>query len=86
LLGSGHVVFPRPEADHLLSIKLGGLSYQRVAEEIENLLSDVESAAQISTLSEAADRRWIDDFVASTHRCEILNTPPGDIKSADCYQ
>lgn len=71
LLESGAVVFPRPEAAHLVAIKTGQLPYQAVAEEIENLLAEVETAAERSTLPQAADTAWIDDFVASVYRRQV---------------
>jgi hypothetical protein len=37
--------FPRPDAAHLLEIKLGKLPFAQVAEEIEGLLEEVEEAA-----------------------------------------
>lgn len=71
LLRTGVVIFPRPEAGHLLAIKLGELPYQEVAEEIDGLLPAVEREAEISTLPETADQAWIDDFVTETHRIAI---------------
>ena len=71
LLNTGEVIFPRPERKHLLAVKTGQLDYKIVAEEIENLLTEVEEAAEKSTLPEKADQKWIDDFVAGVHRQEI---------------
>lgn len=73
LFGTGHITFPRPEAAHLISIKTGALPYKPVAEEIEGLLDEVEQAAAASTLPEAPDEAWIDEFVAAAHRHEVLN-------------
>lgn len=74
LLRTGVVEFPRPDAEHLLAIKLGKLPYQQVAEEIDDLLPAVEREADRSTLPASADLAWIDDFVATVYRSEI--TPP----------
>lgn len=71
LLQTGAVVFPRPEAEHLLAIKLGQLPYQQVAEEIDELLPAVEREAAASTLPVSADLEWIDEFVASIHANEV---------------
>lgn len=67
LLQTGHVTFPRPEAEHLIAIKLGTLAYQDVSAEIEDLLAAVEREAERSTLPESADLEWIEDFVAGIH-------------------
>lgn len=67
LLTCHRFTFPRPEAEHLVKIKTGQLSYQTVAEEIEQLLVDVEEAAATSALPAQADVGWIDDFVAKKH-------------------
>lgn len=73
LLSSGHVTFPRPDAAHLLEIKLGRVRYQEVAAEIEGLLDRVEAAAEVSALPAEPDHSWIDGFVAEVHRREVLN-------------
>jgi hypothetical protein len=73
LLNTGSVIFPRPDAAHLLAIKTGRLSYQAVAAEIDELLPAVEDAATRSALPEQPDTAWLDDFVASVH-AEAVNS------------
>jgi hypothetical protein len=73
-LGTGHVTFPLPNAQHVLAIKTGKLSYQDVSCEIEDLLERVEAAALVSALPEAPDRQWIDDFVERVYRAEICRS------------
>ncbi len=68
LLCTGCVTFPRPERERLVAIKTGQLPYQEVADEIEALLEEVESAAVSSTLPDKPDMEWIDDFVVTVHR------------------
>lgn len=72
-LETGRVTFPRPDAVHLLAIKLGELTYAAVAEEIEALLSDVETAAARTPLPETADLAPAEDFVADLYRRIVLN-------------
>ncbi|TJW14433.1 MAG: hypothetical protein E5W82_10680 [Mesorhizobium sp.] len=74
LLRTGFVTFPLPNAAHVLEIKQGLLPYQVVAAEIEYLLERVEAAAAASTLPAEPDLAWIDDFVASSYRDEVLET------------
>ena len=71
-LGTGRVVFPRPEAAHLLAIKRGDLPYLAVADEIERLLGDVEAATSRTPLPEAVDLAPAEDFVADLYR-RIVN-------------
>ena len=66
-LNAGRVTFPRPDAAHLLAIKLGTLPYVAVAEEIEALLSEVETAAARTPLPETADITPAEDFVAGLY-------------------
>lgn len=68
LLTTGDVVFPRANAAHLLAIKTGQLEYQPVADEIDQLLIEVEAAAAASTLPPAVDHTWIDDLVLRAHK------------------
>lgn len=67
VLQTANVVFPRPDAAHLLAVKKGELPYQAVSEEIEALLSQIEIEAARSVLRPAPDREWIDDFVAAAY-------------------
>lgn len=74
LLTTGHITFPLPNAQHVLEIKQGLLAYQPVAEEIEHLLEAVESASQVSTLPEVADKAWIDETVWAAHSRQITRS------------
>lgn len=66
-LSVGHMTFPRPEAARLLDIKTGALPYLEVAEEIEELLEQVQAAADHSPLPENPDQEWIDDFIVNAY-------------------
>jgi hypothetical protein len=68
LLTTGHVTFPRPEAAHLVAIKTGQAAYAPVADEIEQLLADVERAAAASSLPAQADRSFMDDMIVAAYR------------------
>lgn len=72
LLNTGEVVFPLRYAPHLLEIKTGQRDYKAVAEEIENLVEQVNEAAGSSALRDEPDYEWIDHFVASIHRDQAL--------------
>lgn len=63
VLTTGHIEFPRPEAAHLLAIKLGQLSYLAVAAEIEQLLETVKTVQKTSILPDEPDHAFIDDLV-----------------------
>lgn len=71
LLGTGNIRFPLAYADHILEIKTGQRDYASVADEIVELLDDVKSAAERSTLRDEPDYDWIDQFVASIHRDHV---------------
>jgi hypothetical protein len=70
-LRTGFVTFPRPDAAHLLEIKLGNLPFAQVGEEIEGLLEEVEEAAQSSSLPDKPDAAWCEQFVFDAYRAEI---------------
>lgn len=67
VLINGRVQFPLPYAPHLLAIKRGELPYQQVREEIEQLLVDVEAAADRSSLPMELDQSFIDDLVSRAY-------------------
>lgn len=71
LLQTGEVIFPRPDAGHLLAIKTGALPYRDVASEIDALLPAIEAEAARSPLPDAPDTEWIEGFVADAHRSII---------------
>ncbi|MBL0320406.1 MAG: nucleotidyltransferase domain-containing protein [Alphaproteobacteria bacterium] len=66
------ITFPRPEANHLVDIKLGRLPFQQVSEEIETLLVEVETAMVYSPLPDSFDQRLIDGFIEALYR-KIIN-------------
>lgn len=72
LLTTGHVTFPRPEAQHLVAIKTGRMDYVVVAEWIERLLGDVETAAARSTLPAEPDRELMDQITVAAYRLAVL--------------
>ena len=58
-----HITFPRPEAQHLIAIKQGKILFEQVTDEIENLLAQVEEAAQYTSLPDTYDTMLIDNFI-----------------------
>jgi hypothetical protein len=73
LLETGWITFPRPDAAHLLNIKLGQLPFKVVAEEIERLLDEVKAAQTRSSLPEEPDHSFIDAFVAKVYSDTIID-------------
>lgn len=71
LLRTGHITFPLPNAEHITKIKTGGVPYQDVAAEIEDLLVRVEAESAASSLPDKPDLGWIDAFVERIHRAEV---------------
>jgi len=71
LLKTGNIDFPLKNRAHILDIKLGWLKYDQVAEEIEQLLVDVEEASKVSVLRNEPDYEWIDSLVEEVY-AEII--------------
>ena len=72
LFETGRIVFPLASADHLRRIKLGALTYQTVAAEIESLLEAVEAAARRSSLPNTPDQAAMGELVARVYRRRVL--------------
>lgn len=68
-----HIEFPLSYASHLLDIKLGKLPYQKVAEEIEQLLIDVEDEAKKSTLPDKPNMELLGDVICDLHLKNIFH-------------
>jgi hypothetical protein len=71
LLSTANVTFPLPNAAHILDIKRGLLPYDEVANEIERLLVEVESASESSTLRDEADQAFIDNLVQREYKQSV---------------
>ncbi len=67
LLATGHVTFPRPEADLLLAIRKGEMPYSVVANLIEDNLESLEAAQEVSRLREKPDQALIDRLILETY-------------------
>jgi len=67
------ITFPRPEAEHLLAIKQGNISFNDITDEIERLMEEVETAALNSTLPESYDQNIIDNFIKNLYLEQIFN-------------
>jgi hypothetical protein len=67
LCKTGRITFPRPERDVLLKIRQGALAYQEVALMIEDGLVQLTEAKEKSSLPEAPDFKWIEDFVVDAY-------------------
>jgi hypothetical protein len=75
LFRTGRITFPRPEAAHLLAIKQGQVPYAEVAEEIERLVDEVETAASDSGFPDKPDMQIVDDLIFRVYRQQILGEP-----------
>lgn len=67
LLTTGQITFPCPSREMLLKIKLGELPYEQVAEMIEQGLADLYVAHDKSTLRDAPDKDWANDFIYNVY-------------------
>lgn len=72
LLRTGRVIFPLVERDEVMAIKLGQWEYKRVAARVEQLMADVETASEVSTLPDKPDQEWIDGFVEDVYARSVL--------------
>ena len=71
LFETGGLVFPLARRDHLLAVKTGQVAFGDVVSEIDDLLPQVEAAAQATSLPDEPDHAWIEDFVADVYRDAI---------------
>lgn len=74
LLKTGKITFPRPERELLLQIKTCQLPMEQVSEIIEKGLVDLVEAQAVSTLRDAPNQQWADDFIETVYREIIVNS------------
>lgn len=72
LLSTGHITFPRPEADLLLKIKRGELDYKLVAPMLEELVEQVDAASHVSNLPGKSDQGALDEIVLGLHQKQLV--------------
>lgn len=63
LLETSKITFPRPDRELLLAVKLGHMDYKEVANIIETGLEDLTKASAESTLKDAPNTEWSDNFI-----------------------
>lgn len=74
LLTTGHITFPRPEAELLLEIRQGHIDYKVVASIIEKQLEEVCELQKTSVLRVEPNRDLADKIVFDTYRELIINS------------
>lgn len=73
LLNTGNIIFPRPNWEELLAIKLGKVPYKEIAPRLEELLVEVEAAASYSKLNEEPDKELMDQIVYDYYVDDIVH-------------
>lgn len=74
LLKTGHITFPRPNADFLTRVKVGQVPFEQVSETIKHRLTELVEASETSTLREKPDKEWVDQFVCETYTDIVKNS------------
>lgn len=67
LLATSRIIFPRPDKDLLLDIKLGRMKYTDVADIIEKGLEDLKSAETNSILQAEPNREFAQDYIVKVY-------------------
>jgi len=67
LMNTGNISFPLKEAPILIDIKTGKYDYDRINEELPDLMAQLEEAALKSSLPEKGDREFWDEFIIKTY-------------------
>jgi predicted nucleotidyltransferase len=71
LLSTGHITFPRPEADTLLKIRKGEMPYQAVSEIIESGLIELKECEKTSLLRKTPDRDFADALILDAYMDQV---------------
>lgn len=74
LLLTGHITFPRPDADFLLQVKRGELDYNNVAPILERMVEEVDEASKASPLPGKSDQEAIDELVLNLHNYQVADS------------
>lgn len=71
LLTTGHITFPRPNADLLLKVRKGEIPYKQVSEWIESGADEIKTIKSI--LPNEPDYAYAERFVEDAYRDVVLN-------------
>lgn len=65
LLLTHQITFPLKQRDFIKAVKYGKFHYKndRIGEQLEELMKQVEDAALLADLPEHVNREWIDNFI-----------------------
>jgi hypothetical protein len=66
LLRTGHITYPRPDAELLMAIRQGKFTNGEVAEMIDAAVAEGDKLMLTTTLRENADAEWLDRWVLKT--------------------
>lgn len=73
LLTTGHITFPRPEANLLLKIRKGEIPYKKVAELIEKGLEELTFTTEKSILPKEPNYKFAEDIIYQVYKFEVVN-------------
>jgi predicted nucleotidyltransferase len=72
LFTTGHIEFPRPNAEYLRDIKLGKYPYKEITESIEDNFIKVQESSVKSILPDSIDKNLIDKLVYNEYLSQCL--------------
>lgn len=79
LLDTGHITFPLKRAEYHREIKQGKHDYTKIAAELEELMAEVERAAQRSNLPDHPDVQALEEYVCGIYGAYVANDVEGII-------
>jgi hypothetical protein len=68
LLSTGHISYPRPDAELLLAIRSGAYTNEQVAEMIDSAVLLGDELLKSTTLQESPDSEWLQEWLLRTQR------------------
>lgn len=71
LYSTGHITFPRPDADYLLAIKQAKVETAQITQVIGDLMEQVTDAVETSTLPDIADRTLLNSYVIDVYGDQV---------------
>lgn len=67
LLTKGEIVFPLAQAEFLIKMKTGQITWPQVNDDLGNMMNEIESIAVTSNLPENPDRKFWNEFILSIY-------------------
>lgn len=72
LLDTGHITFPRPNAQELIAIKTGQFTFKDISERLEVYMEEIETKSAHTSLIDKIDPEFVEDIIYHNYTNQVF--------------